>query len=172
MMPSTGAWALDSRSTARSLLRRYTRSRATADLCCTLLALHCAAYSNFDAHDTMKGRSLTGGLVYTTDSGRMCPSCRRPITQCACAQTGPVATGDGIVRVSRETQGRKGKGVTVVRGLALGAESLAQLGRDLKAACGSGGTVKDGVIEIQGEHRDRIVERLQAAGMTVKRVGD
>ena len=120
----------------------------------------------------MKGRSLTGGLIYTTDSGRMCPSCRRPITQCACAQTGPVATGDGIVRVSRETQGRKGKGVTVVRGLALGAESLAQLGRDLKAACGSGGTVKDGVIEIQGEHRDRIVERLQAAGMTVKRVGD
>lgn len=119
----------------------------------------------------MKSRNLTGGLVYTTDSGRMCPSCRRPIDQCACAQTPAVAAGDGIVRVSRETQGRKGKGVTVVRGLAIHGEALAQWGRDLKAACGSGGTVKDGVIEIQGEHRDRIVEKLQAAGRTVKRVG-
>ena len=119
----------------------------------------------------MKGRNLTGGLVYSTDSGRMCPACRRPIAECACAQSAPVAAGDGVVRVSRETQGRKGKGVTVVRGLALDADALAQLGRELKAACGSGGTVKDGAIEIQGEHRDRIVERLQAAGMTVKRVG-
>ena len=119
----------------------------------------------------MKGRNLTGGLVYSTDSGRMCPGCRQPIAQCACAQAVPVAAGDGIVRVSRETQGRKGKGVTVVRGLALDAAALAQLGRDLKAMCGSGGTVTDGVIEIQGEHRDRIVERLQAAGLTVKRVG-
>ena len=63
------------------------------------------------------------------------------------------------------------QGVTVVRGLGLEADALAELGRELKAACGSGGTVKDGVIEIQGEHRDRIVQRLQAAGMTVKRVG-
>ena len=101
----------------------------------------------------------------------MCPSCRQPIAECACALAATVATGDGIVRVSRETQGRKGKGVTVVRGLALDALALAQMGRDLKAACGSGGTVKDGVIEIQGEHRDRIVAQLQAAGMTVKRVG-
>ena len=119
----------------------------------------------------MKGRTLTGGLVYSTDSGRMCPSCRQPIAECACGQAATVAAGDGIVRVSRETQGRKGKGVTVVRGLALDALALAQMGRDLKAACGSGGTVKDGVIEIQGEHRDRIVAQLQAAGMTVKRVG-
>lgn len=101
----------------------------------------------------------------------MCPSCRHPVAQCACAQAKPVVAGDGIVRVSRESQGRKGKGVTVVRGLTLDAAALAQLGRDLKAACGSGGTVKDGVIEIQGEHRDRIVERLQAAGWTVKRAG-
>lgn len=119
----------------------------------------------------MKGRHITGGLVYSTDSGRMCPACRCPIDQCACAKKAPVAAGDGIVRVSRETQGRKGKGVTVVRGLGLDGEALAELGRELKAACGSGGTVKDGVIEIQGEHRDRIVQRLQAAGMTVKRVG-
>ena len=75
------------------------------------------------------------------------------------------------MRVSRETQGRKGKGVTVVRGLAFDEDALARWGRELKAACGSGGTVKDGVIEIQGEHRDRIVGLLQAAGMTVKRAG-
>lgn len=119
----------------------------------------------------MKGRNLTGGLVYSTDGGRMCPSCRRPIDQCACTKQAPIAAGDGIVRVSREIQGRKGNGVTVVRGLGLEANALAELGRELKAACGSGGTVKDGVIEIQGEHRDRIVQRLKAAGMTVKRVG-
>jgi translation initiation factor 1 len=119
----------------------------------------------------MKGRNLTGGLVYSTDSGRMCPACRRPTTQCACVQSAPVAASDGIVRVSRETKGRKGKGVTVVQGLALDPKALAELGRDLKAACGSGGTVKDGVIEIQGEHRDRIIDRLRASGMTVKRVG-
>lgn len=119
----------------------------------------------------MKNRSATGGLVYSTDSGRMCPTCRQPIAQCRCGQAkAPTAT-DGIVRVSRETQGRKGKGVTVIRGVPLDAAALDQLGRDLKAACGSGGSVKDGVIEIQGDHRDRIVERLQAAGMTVKRAG-
>lgn len=119
----------------------------------------------------MKGRDSNGGLVYSTDGGRMCPACRCPVDRCGCAKKAPVAAGDGVVRVSRETQGRKGKGVTVVRGLGLDAEALAELGRELKAACGSGGTVKDGVIEIQGEHRDRIVQRLQAAGMTVKRVG-
>lgn len=134
----------------------------------------CDGGMDFDAHRTMKGRNLTGGLVYSTDGGRMCPACRQPIGHCACVRHAPVRPGDGgdgIVRVSRETQGRKGKGVTVVRGLALDEDALARLGRELKAACGTGGTVKDGVIEIQGEHRDRIVERLQAAGMTVKRAG-
>jgi translation initiation factor 1 len=119
----------------------------------------------------MKNRSSIGGLVYSTDSGRMCPICRHPMAQCACAAKGAAPVGDGIVRVSRETQGRKGKGVTVIRGLPLDAEALAQMGRELKAACGSGGTVKDGAIEIQGDHRDRIVLHLQAAGWTVKRAG-
>jgi translation initiation factor 1 len=118
----------------------------------------------------MKNQGAAGGLVYSTDSGRMCPACRQPIALCRCGQPAPVAS-DGIVRVSRETAGRKGKGVTVIRGLALEASALAQLGRELKAACGSGGTVKDGVIEIQGDHRDRVVELLKAAGMTVKRAG-
>ncbi len=119
----------------------------------------------------MKNRSSTGGLVYSTDSGRMCPVCRRSIAQCACSTTHSAPPTDGVVRVSRETQGRKGKGVTVIRGLPLGAEEIAKVGRELKAACGSGGTVKDGAIEIQGDHRDRIVLHLQTAGWTVKRAG-
>lgn len=111
-----------------------------------------------------------GGLVYSTDSGRMCPACRRPLAACACARRAP-PVGDGIARVSRETAGRGGKAVTVVRGLALDEAALAALGKRLKAACGSGGTVKDGVIEVQGDHRDRVVERLQAEGWTVRRAG-
>lgn len=79
--------------------------------------------------------------------------------------------GDGIVRVSRETKGRAGKGVTLVKGLALDAAALAALGKQLKASCGSGGTVKDGVIEIQGDHVERVIERLKKDGLTVKRAG-
>jgi translation initiation factor 1 len=119
----------------------------------------------------VKQRSGAGGLVYSTDSGRMCPACRQPLAACICEQPLARPAGDGIVRVSRETQGRKGKGVTLVRGLPLDAAALADLGRRLKAACGSGGTVKDGVVEIQGDHRDRVVEVLQQAGWTVKRAG-
>ncbi len=75
------------------------------------------------------------------------------------------------MRVSRETHGRKGKGVTLVTGLALAPDELEVLGRQLKQRCGAGGTVKDGVIELQGEHRDALVEELQARGYTVKRAG-
>ena len=79
--------------------------------------------------------------------------------------------GDGTVRVSRETKGRKGKGVTLISGVPLGVEALAALAKDLKQRCGTGGTVKDGVIEIQGDHRDRLVEELQSRGHRVKRAG-
>lgn len=119
----------------------------------------------------MKASRAVGGLVYSTDSGRMCPLCRQPLSACQCKQAPVRPAGDGIVRVSRETQGRKGKGVTLVRGLSLDEAALADLGRRLKAACGSGGTVKDGVIEVQGDHRDRVVEFLQQAGWPVKRAG-
>ena len=119
---------------------------------------------------TMKIRNPAGGLVYSTDAGRMCPACRQPIATCSCGQK-PVPTGDGIVRVSRETKGRAGKGVTLVKGLALDAAALTALGKQLKAACGSGGTVKDGVIEIQGDHCERVIEWLRRDGRTVKRAG-
>jgi translation initiation factor 1 len=81
------------------------------------------------------------------------------------------APGDGVVRVGRETKGRRGKGVTVITGVRLAPEQLAELAAELKRKCGSGGTVKDGVIEIQGDHRDAIVDELAKRGWTVKRVG-
>jgi len=118
---------------------------------------------------TMK-RSPTGGLVYSTESGRMCPQCRQPLALCQCKQAARPA-GDGVARVSRETKGRGGKCVTVVRGLALDAAALNALGKQLRAACGSGGTVKDGVIEVQGDHCDRIMEALQKHGHRAKRAG-
>jgi translation initiation factor 1 len=75
------------------------------------------------------------------------------------------------VRVGRETKGRKGKGVTVITGLPLGSAELKELAKGLKSRCGSGGTVKDGVIEIQGDHRDLLVEELGRRGWTARRSG-
>lgn len=118
----------------------------------------------------LSGLTALGGLVYSTDSGRMCPDCRQPVLQCVC-HLPPAPTGDGIVRVSRETKGRGGKAVTVVKGVLSDAAGLAELGKQLKTACGSGGTVKDGVIEIQGDHCDRIVQLLKTQGHVVKRAG-
>ena len=119
----------------------------------------------------MKRASGSGGLVYSTQSGRMCPGCRRPVAQCACASASPPQSSDGIVRVSRETKGRKGKGVTLVTGLSLAPDELAALGKLLKQRCGAGGTTRDGVIEIQGDHRDLLVAELAARGWVVKRAG-
>ncbi len=115
--------------------------------------------------------SSHGGLVYSTDAGRMCPACRRPLAQCACRQAAVVPAGDGVARVSRETKGRGGKVVTLVKGVALEEGALGILGKQLKAACGSGGTVKDGVIEIQGDHVERVMAALRAQGHAVKRAG-
>lgn len=114
----------------------------------------------------------TGGLVYSTESGRMCPSCRQPLAACLCkAKPGNVGKGDGIVRVSRETKGRGGKAVTVIRGVPLEATGLADLGKRLRAACGSGGTLKDGVLEVQGDHVERVMQLLGEQEWVVKRAG-
>ncbi len=78
---------------------------------------------------------------------------------------------DGIVRVGRETKGRKGKGVTLVTGVPLPVDELKLLAKELKQKCGTGGTLKDGVIEIQGDHRDILIELLKAKGWTVKKAG-
>jgi translation initiation factor 1 len=116
-------------------------------------------------------KPAVGGLVYSTEGGRMCPHCRRPLAQCVCKAASKATPGDGIVRVSRETKGRGGKAVTLVRGLPLDADALAALGRQLRSACGAGGTVKDGVVEVQGEHVERVAALLQHQGWAVKRAG-
>ena len=113
----------------------------------------------------------SGGLVYSTETGRMCPTCRKAAAQCVCKAVAPAPKGDGVVRVSRETKGRGGKGVTVVQGVPLDAAALGLLGKELRAACGTGGTVKDGAIELQGDHCDKVIETLKARGWQVKRAG-
>ncbi len=101
----------------------------------------------------------------------MCPKCNYPVADCACGKDRSGTPKDGVVRVSRETKGRKGKGVTLVTGVPLAADELPGLAKRLKNLCGAGGTVKNGIIEIQGDHRDRIVAELQGRGWTVKRAG-
>ena len=117
-----------------------------------------------------KRSNSSGGLVYSTDQGRMCPGCSQPVEQCRCSHEAE-PDGDGIVRVSRETKGRKGKGVTLISGVPLKAAELKKLAKQLKQRCSTGGAVKDGVIEIQGDQRDLLVELLQAQGYTVKKSG-
>jgi translation initiation factor 1 len=113
-----------------------------------------------------------GDLVHTTADGLTCPGCERPKSQCVCVPVEPgIPDGDGIVRVARETKGRKGKGVTLVSGVPLAGKELKALAKTLKARCSAGGAIKDGVIEIQGDHRDALVAELESQGYTVKRVG-
>ena len=121
-------------------------------------------------------RASGSNLVYSTDQGRLCPACGAAIANCTCrrkAATAPVApsAAGGVVRVSRETKGRSGKGVTIVSGLALGEAQLTTLARELKARCATGGTLRDGTIELQGEHRDTLVKELTRRGYLVKRAG-
>jgi len=110
--------------------------------------------------------------VYSTAGGRICPKCGQPVERCTCKRkSAPVVGGDGRVRVQRESKGRGGKVVTLVTGLALDEEGLKKLAGELKRACGAGGAVKDGVIEIQGDKRDRVVEVLKKQGYPAKRAG-
>jgi translation initiation factor 1 len=111
-----------------------------------------------------------GGLVYSTDSGRHCPDCRQPIDACICKQATAPA-GDGIARVRRETKGRGGKTVTSVSGVPLAGDELKELASALKRRCGTGGALKDGVIEIQGDHVDLLLEELAKRGFKAKKSG-
>ena len=111
------------------------------------------------------------GAVYSTEHGSMCPDCGRPRACCACRKAATVPKGDGTVRVGRETMGRKGKGVTVITGLSIQGEDLENLAKQLKRLCGAGGTVKNGVIEIQGDHRDLLTAQLNKLGFSSKRLG-
>ncbi len=110
-------------------------------------------------------------VVYSTEHGRVCHACSRPVAKCLCGKGEKPAQGDGVVRVGRETKGRKGKCVTVITGIPLDPDGLRNLAKQLKRKCGTGGTVKEGVIQIQGDHRDLMVEELKAVGYVVKRTG-
>ena len=113
-------------------------------------------------------------LVWSSDGGSACPDCGRPREACTCRRGKPAAAAgpnDGVVRIFRESKGRRGKTVTVVRGLALDAGDLDDLARELKRACGTGGAVKDGAVEIQGDQREKVAGLLRARGHTVKLAG-
>ena len=110
--------------------------------------------------------------VYSTDQGRLCPDCRQALAACTCrAVNKQLVKGDGVIRIGRETKGRGGKGVTLITGLPLAEEPLKELASKLKQACGTGGTVKDGVIEIQGDHREKLQAYLLKAGYKSKLAG-
>ena len=106
-------------------------------------------------------RDKNSKLVYSTDKGRI----KEP------ESTNTIRQLDGIVRLSRETKGRKGKGVTIITGLDPDREDIKTLAKKFKQLCGTGGTVKDGLIEIQGDHRDVLAGYLREAGHTVKLAG-
>jgi translation initiation factor 1 len=113
-------------------------------------------------------------LVYSTESGRIttCPTCGLPYKECRCGQpTKLERKGDDIVRVMRERKHHGGKTVTVIRGINGSETDLAVLAQQLKKLCGSGGTLKDGIIEIQGDHCDKLITKLTSLGYRVKRAG-
>ena len=110
-------------------------------------------------------------IVYSTDYGKMCPRCCRQLSACVCRQDKKKTlsqSNDGIVRVRYETKGRKGKGVTLISGLALNEENLLKLAKELKSRLGVGGTVKDFTIELQGDLREPAVQQLRKSGYPVK----
>src|ERR1700680_238008 len=120
--------------------------------------------------------SMPDRIVYSTDNGRVttCPTCGLPYKQCRCDQSpagGPAKKSDGIVRVMRDRKGRGGKTVTVIDGVMGSEAELTTLAQQLKKLCGSGGTVKDGNIEIQGDHCDKVMAKLTELGYKVKRAG-
>jgi translation initiation factor 1 len=116
---------------------------------------------------TMRSENPT---VYSTELGRICPDCGKPVDHCVCKKA-RVPAGDGKVRVRCESKGRKGKTVTLVTGIPLTGEPLRSLLGDLKRLCGSGGTLKEGVIEIQGDHRAAIAVALKQRGFPTKFAG-
>jgi translation initiation factor 1 len=110
--------------------------------------------------------------VYSTDRGSICPVCSKAASSCSCqADRRSAVLGDGNVKVRRETKGRGGKTVTTVSGLALNADEMKALLSELKRRHGGGGAIKDGVIELQGDHCDSVIEQLAKRGIRAKRAG-
>jgi translation initiation factor 1 len=120
----------------------------------------------------LKDRYNNSRLVYSTGFGRMCPSCGEQSDKCQCKKKKDnPAKGDGKVCVERSTKGRKGKDVSLITGIPLEGPRLKELTKKLKQKCGTGGAIKNGVIEIQGDHRDVLVEELNRLGYKAKKAG-
>jgi translation initiation factor 1 len=118
-----------------------------------------------------KNKNTPSRLVYSTESGRLCPQCHRAVAECVCGKDRPAALGDGIVRLRRETKGRGGKAVSIVTGVPLAGSELKALAKVLKQRCGVGGSVKGDEIEIQGDQREVLKTELEKRGYTVKIAG-
>ncbi|MBL6696327.1 MAG: translation initiation factor Sui1 [Luminiphilus sp.] len=116
-------------------------------------------------------KSAATRAVYSTDGGRLCPQCQRPVRACVCGTAKPANADDGIVRIRRETKGRGGKAVTVIEGIPEHPEGLKSLCKQLKQRCGVGGSVKDSAIEIQGDQRTTCQQVLATMGYQVKLSG-
>ena len=114
-------------------------------------------------------------LVYSTESGRICPSCQKSASECTCKKKKSKPKHnikyDGIIRIRREVKGRKGKTVTTVSAFQLADDELKNFAAQLKRKCGTGGTVKDGIIIIQGDHRDTLLSELKKQGYAAKLAG-
>jgi len=119
----------------------------------------------------MKTSASASRLVYSSETGRICPECGRAAAACVCRKKGSPSAGDGVVRVRRETKGRGGKTVTVISGLPLDETGVKALAGELKRRCGTGGTVKDGLVEIQGDHRELLLAELASRGFRAKAAG-
>ena len=116
-------------------------------------------------------KQRTKGLVYSTEAGQTCPGCGHPVKQCCCSKEKSRQRSDGVVRVSRQTKGRKGSGVCLITGLNLGEAELKKIAKQLKKKCGAGGAVKNGIIEIQGDQRKILVDTLIKLGFKAKLTG-
>ena len=119
----------------------------------------------------MKNRYKDSELVYSTETGKISPSGQTSKRKNSGQKKQSNPPRDGIVRLMRETKGRKGKGVTLITGLGLETNALKKLAKSLKQKCGSGGSIKNGVIEIQGDHRDVLEKELSKLDYRVKRAG-
>jgi translation initiation factor 1 len=118
-------------------------------------------------------------LVYSTETGRICTGCGKPVSACTC-KTRKTAKppkqpsrfpDDGIIRIQREVKGRKGKTVTVVFGVPLDGDHLKKFAKTLKRRCGAGGAVKEGLIIIQGDHRQTLLDEIKKLGYKAKLAG-
>jgi len=122
---------------------------------------------------------MSSRLVYSTETGRICRKCGKAVANCTCKKEKSAATknfqsgfpDDGTVRIRREVKGRKGKTATVIIGLPLDDKDMRQFAKNMKQKCGSGGSVKDGAIIIQGDHRKTLLDEIKKKGYKAKIAG-